>query len=692
MSFLNYHSPMHLEAISSTLFPAYTSIATNLIIQKIINVAQKRFEWSDGFCAFLSTSSTVVIAPAIVDRIEPLFLGKRGEVDRTTYYVNLATLLVIATIRFYYIDTLQQDTIANLNKTVTPIQTPPKFKPRQSQNAHIKFIEKVHHRPKQSTSMVFVGDESLTQLLLEEYACRLKKDQAGKKLFSIHAEALNKMYDFDFNNLLKSLSKIHDAILVIDRIDRLAENQSELIRASISKGAISVIGTTTPGEAHKIQGVALGRHLTTLEITPLEAGACYEALDKKPSVDEGIYVLATLFSYHHVLKSFVIADAEALLADFFYTYKDRQEWTTDPFLQYWADDYRKSKTKISLASLSEASKTFFDEKGIDIQKFTELVVKLNQHKPDSLLGASEMPSYMSDMIEEAREGKYPPCIGRENEIKKVIQALNQPRNKSLVLLGPPGIGKTAVFEEIARRIALNDPSAARLKEFSFYWVDVNSLTGISGGYVGRLEKAVASMITFCKLRKGKAILVIDELHQLRGAGKYHGNDTDILEMLKNSLARDEIIVLGTANDYRWKPIVDADSALSRRIRPVHMGPPSPDACFKMLKHINDSEFYTKQFAQPLIHVTDEAIQTAITLSEFWMKERFLPDKATVLISAAATKYQHEQEDVKTKLRKDITAREIAIVLYDEIKHTLKPQPSIDEFLATVLKKKQNSSN
>jgi ATP-dependent Clp protease ATP-binding subunit ClpB len=281
------------------------------------------------------------------------------------------------------------------------------------------------------------------------------------------------------------------------------------------------------------------------------------------------------------------------------------------------------------------------------------------------------------MNEEAREGRYAPCIGRKEEIDLVIRTLTQPKNKSLVFVGEPGIGKTAVFEEIARRIAAGENSVASIKDLTFYWVDVTALTATQG-YVGQLSTKVTEMINFSKQREGTCVLVIDELHQLRGAGRSVDNKTDLFEMVKNSLSKGQIIVLGTSNNYLWDPIVLEDPAINRRIRSHHMLPPSLQVCYDMLKTINDSGFYTKGYEPAYVKITDEAITAAIFLSEYWMKDQFLPDKATVLLSSAVSYYQQGAKNI------EITPREIASVLYDAIKHRLKENTTKDEFIRTLL--------
>ena len=144
---------------------------------------------------------------------------------------------------------------------------------------------------------------------------------------------------------------------------------------------------------------------------------------------------------------------------------------------------------------------------------------------------------------------------------------------------------------------------------------MNSLTS-TDGYVGSLSRTVTAIINYCKQREGEAVLVIDELHLLRGAGRYKGNDTDLFEMFKNSLSRDEIVVLGTANNYKWDPIVAADPAINRRIKPVQMMPPTPAVCFEMLNAINRSGFYTQGFQSPCVTAQKMRLEPPLSIRNF----------------------------------------------------------------------------
>jgi ATP-dependent Clp protease ATP-binding subunit ClpA len=198
-----------------------------------------------------------------------------------------------------------------------------------------------------------------------------------------------------------------------------------------------------------------------------------------------------------------------------------------------------------------------------------------------------------------------------------------------------------------------------------YWVDTTALTATSG-YVGDLEKSVSSLIQFCLDRGGEAVLVIDEFHLLRGAGRYRGSDRDVFEMLKSYVDRDQVVILGSANGYVWQPIIDKDAALRRRFPEYIIEPPNPEDCFTMLQHIKASYL---DFKPCYVEVTDEAIRAAIYFTQKWEKDKFLPDKATVLISKTVMYHQFELEKQSSQpsSKMQITAKEIKECLYESLK-------------------------
>lgn len=708
---MSTYYPNTIQAACNVLIPSMLTIVTYEVTSRIIAAAQKRFNLNENMCAVASVASGACLGPLLGTRLDQKLFNGNVKLQKLALAINFLTLILIGASRAikFAFEGFRSTINTSLTNLLTQDNTK-KFTPLQNLNGVIQTMEQSFNRRPGRQSMLIVGDQNQTDLIVNECAGRISNNLLSdnfsskiEKMYYVHASIINGMYPKDLEKLLDSVSDQKNAILVIDQIHLLTTDGTNdsgrysLLESYVSRGEVTIIGTTTPAHMNKIHSWSLNEYLTTLESKPLSAEGCFQAMLAKSTKNEftGAFprvtltaealVYATLFAYHHVRKNFSIQDASALISDTVFTFQK----TSDPitldgktFLDRWKETYRTSKLKISLASLSAESKAFFSSKGVNVDEITAMVLEFNKLKNDARLGLAELPPFLTDMNEAAREGRYAPCIGREEEINLVIRTLTQPKNKSLVFLGEPGIGKTAVFEEIARRVAAGEKDIDPIKDLTFYCVNVNALTS-TGGLVGQLETKVTEMINFSKQREGKCVLVIDELHLFRGAGRYKNNDTDLLEMIKNSLSRDEIIVLGTANNYRWDPIVQEDPAINRRIRSVHMLPPTQEVCYQMLSSINNSGYYTRGYQPPFVRITDDAIKAAIVYSEYWMMDRFLPDKATVLLSTVVSYYQQEMHSSNSGNR-DIGPAEIAGCLYDEIKHTLKRHATKEEFIKTVL--------
>jgi ATP-dependent Clp protease ATP-binding subunit ClpA len=695
-----------IQAACNVLVPAMVSIVTYEAGSRVIDAAQKRFQLNETVCAVACIASSACLGPLLGAPLDRMLFKGNETLQRYAAFINFIALVTLGISRAIKLTDRKSPSSGIIDLALTNLLSHPNaqnFTPNQSLDPAVQTIEKSFNRRPGTQSMLLVGDLNQTDFIVNECAGRISKKYLplnspllNKTMYSVHAATINGMATTDFQKLLNFVRDQKNSILVIDQIHLLihdanqAGGRSSLLESYVSRGDVSILGKTTPDHLSRMQSCSLFQDLTPLVSKPLNAEGCFQAMHAKHlrneftsrfpliTLDEKALVYATLLSYNHVKKSFIIHDAAALVSDIVFAFKDTVEKVAldgETFLKHWKELYQQSNIKISLASLSPESKAFFNGKEINVDEMAAVVLEFNKQKKDARLGHTELPLFLTDMNEEAREGRYAPCIGRDEEIKLVIRTLTQPKNKSLVFVGEPGIGKTAVFEEIARRIAAGENSVADIKDLTFYWVDVNALTA-TDGIVGQLSTKVTEMINFSKQREGTCVLVIDELHHLRGAGRYRGNDTDLFEMVKNSLARDEIIVLGTANNYRWEPIVQEDPAINRRIRSHHMLPPTRQVCYEMLKTINDSGYYTKDYKPAYVKITNEAIIAAIIFSESYMKDQFLPDKATVLLSSAVSYYQQEAKNI------EITPREIASVLYDIIKHRL--NCTKDEFINTLL--------
>ena len=692
------------------LVPAAATVVTYLIVRKVMEVVCESFECLKEYFKLIAWVATAALSTFLTFKSAPILLGGNDELLVAALSINLLALLVIAVI----------DILDDEESLSVPVQA----QARAQSAVEISFgtnmmapakvasyavlpgrddillaIERYLNRPKGMQSVVLIGEESSQpELIAEECARRIGQNalQPGSRFLNKKLYFIN-MFDFtatwaEFKEGLGDLSVKGGAILVINHIELIAavsEKTRRVLESYIKSGQISIIGITTPNNYEKVQALSFANNLAPIQVPPTEAQHCFAAMQAKderndftenfPNVlvsDEAL-ALATLFSYHHVFKGFVLKDVPVLLADVLFQIGNSARpliLTKELFLQHWKAFYLKDPTKISLAGIDATSKAFFTQKGIDVDGCIAMVIEMNKAKANDRLGKTDMPRFLSDMNEAAREGKYPVTIGRDAEIEIVIQRLRQPQNKSVVLLGPPGIGKTAIFEEIARRIVVGDSTVAVLKDKTFYWVDVTALSG-TGGFAGVLPGKVQSLIHFAQQQAGNAFFVIDELHQLRGAGRHQGNDVDILEMIKNSLARDEVVVLGTANDFRWGLIAKEDAAIERRIRAYHIQPPEASACIHMLSHTNNTGFYTKGYDPAYVQVTPEAVKASVYLTEEWLKDRFLPDKATALITETVGFFQAQEEKARAsnlngahQPKKQIIPLDIARRLYQSIRH------------------------
>ena len=233
-----------------------------------------------------------------------------------------------------------------------------------------------------------------------------------------------------------------------------------------------------------------------------------------------------------------------------------------------------------------------------------------------------------DLTELAKENKFDPVVGRDKEIERVIQILSRRTKNNPCLIGEPGVGKTAVAEGLAQKIAHQDVPES-LKNKRLFALDLSSLVAgakYRGEFEERLKKAVEEVIS-----AGNVILFIDEMHTIVGAGSAEGAIV-ASNILKPSLARGELQLIGATTLNEYRKYIEKDAALERRFQPVIVGEPTVDETVLILKGIRD-----KYEAHHGVKITDEAINAAAKLSERYITDRFLPDKAIDLIDEAASK-------------------------------------------------------
>ncbi len=243
-------------------------------------------------------------------------------------------------------------------------------------------------------------------------------------------------------------------------------------------------------------------------------------------------------------------------------------------------------------------------------------------------GGSALDKFGRDLTKAAKSGEIDPVIGREKEIERVIQILSRRTKNNPVLIGEPGVGKTAVAEGLALEISKgNVPEILKDKR-----VVALDLTGMVAGakYRGDFEERIKAAIDEVK-KSGDVILFIDELHTIIGAGAAEGS-ADAANILKPSLARGDFQVIGATTLNEYRKYIEKDAALERRFQPVKVGEPTPEQAVEILRGLRDS-----YEAHHKVKITDEAIDAAVKLSSRYIADRYLPDKAIDLIDEGASK-------------------------------------------------------
>ncbi len=246
-----------------------------------------------------------------------------------------------------------------------------------------------------------------------------------------------------------------------------------------------------------------------------------------------------------------------------------------------------------------------------------------------------MNKYARDLTEAAREGKLDPVIGRDEEIRRTIQILARRTKNNPALIGEPGVGKTAIAEGLALRIANGDVPES-LRDRRLMALDMGSL--IAGAkYRGEFEERLKSVLDEVKGADGEIILFIDEMHTLIGAGKGEGA-MDASNLLKPALARGELHCIGATTLDEYQKYIEKDPALQRRFQPVFVGEPTVEDTISILRGIKD-----KYEVHHGVRIADNAIVAAATLSNRYIADRFLPDKAIDLMDEAASRIRMEVE-------------------------------------------------
>ena len=308
------------------------------------------------------------------------------------------------------------------------------------------------------------------------------------------------------------------------------------------------------------------------------------------------------------------------------------------------------------AAATPAIKRIFSDHGITKTAFTEALSKVKTgpvtgDNPESTYDA--LAKYGTDLVKRARENELDPVIGRDNEIRNVIRILSRKTKNNPVLIGEPGVGKTAIAEGLAQRIVRGDVPEG-LKDKTIFSLDMGAL--IAGAkYRGEFEERLKAVLEEVRKSEGGIILFIDELHTIVGAGKTEGS-MDAGNLLKPLLARGELHCIGATTLDEYRQYIEKDAALERRFQPVMVNEPTVEDTISILRGLKERyEIYHG------VRIHDNALVAAATLSDRYITDRFLPDKAIDLVDEACAMIRTEIDSMPAELddlRRKIMQQEI----------------------------------
>jgi ATP-dependent Clp protease ATP-binding subunit ClpC len=284
--------------------------------------------------------------------------------------------------------------------------------------------------------------------------------------------------------------------------------------------------------------------------------------------------------------------------------------------------------------------------GIDREKLLQAIKDIRGgHRVTDARAESKYRSlekYSRDLTELARQGKLDPVIGREEEIKRVMQILSRRTKNNPVIVGEAGVGKTAIAEGLAQKIVADDVPDS-LKNRKVAALDMGSLVAGSK-FRGEFEERLKAVIDEVKNAKGEVILFIDEIHTVVGAGAAEGA-MDASNMLKPALARGGLQTIGATTLDEYRKHIEKDKALERRFQPVFVGEPTVDQAIQILKGLKP-----RYEAHHKVAISDAAVEAAVKLSQRYITERHLPDKAIDLIDEAASKIRIDRESAPPEVK------------------------------------------
>ncbi|MEY3458266.1 MAG: Chaperonin protein ClpB, partial [Planctomycetota bacterium] len=316
------------------------------------------------------------------------------------------------------------------------------------------------------------------------------------------------------------------------------------------------------------------------------------------------------------------------------------------FADGMGDEYTSTEhLLLGLAQVEDQAKRLLSLNGVDEKDLLEAIKSLRggqtvqDQNPEDKFQALE--KYGRDLVELAREGKVDPVIGRDTEIRRVIQVLSRRRKNNPVLIGEPGVGKTAIVEGLAHRIVLGDVPQ-NLKNKRVFALDMGALVA-GAKYRGEFEDRLKAVLKEVQGSNGQIIMFIDELHTVVGAGAGEGA-MDASNLLKPALARGELHCVGATTLDEYRKHIEKDPALERRFQPVMVQEPNVEDTISILRGLKDR--YESHHG---VRILDESIIAAATLSDRYINDRFLPDKAIDLVDEAASRLRMEIDSMPAEI-------------------------------------------
>ncbi|MBX8827074.1 ATP-dependent chaperone ClpB [Ochrobactrum sp. SFR4] len=311
------------------------------------------------------------------------------------------------------------------------------------------------------------------------------------------------------------------------------------------------------------------------------------------------------------------------------------------------DSYVTVERLLTAFTLEKSAKTYeiLTHAGVTAKALNEVINQMRKGRTADSASAEAnfeaLKKYARDLTEDARSGKLDPVIGRDDEIRRTIQVLSRRTKNNPVLIGEPGVGKTAIAEGLALRIVNGDVPES-LKDKRLMALDMGAL--IAGAkYRGEFEERLKAVLTEVEAAAGEIILFIDEMHTLVGAGKSDGA-MDASNLLKPALARGELHCVGATTLEEYRKYVEKDAALARRFQPVFVNEPTIEDTISILRGLKE-----KYEQHHKVRISDSALVSAATLSNRYITDRFLPDKAIDLVDEAAARLRMQVDSKPEEL-------------------------------------------